>query len=33
MVQYKAALVITGVINETSRDRLHQIFGRKKLVW
>ena len=31
MVQYKAALVITGAIKGTSRDRLYQVLGLKSL--
>ena len=31
MVQYKAALVITGAINGTSRDRLYQELGSESL--
>ena len=31
MVQYRAALVITGAIKGTSRDRLHQDFGLESL--
>ena len=32
MVQYRAALVITGAINGTSRDRLYQELGLESLV-
>ena len=32
MVQYKAALVITGAIKGLSRDRLYQFFGLESLV-
>ena len=32
MVQYKAALVITGAIKGTSRDRLYQFLGLESLV-
>ena len=32
MIKYKAVLVITGMINETSRDRLYQELGLELLV-